>query len=171
VNDRDSSIDDKTMAFGLLMESAQAHQKLAESQLQKLREHTRDLDGVVRDEIRRTMVDELQMLTAETSRAIGALEKIRRSTGVRTTLASVGLALTCAIVPVAVARWTLPSAAEVAGLKARHDELTVNIAKLEKRGGRIDLRQCGASLRLCVHVDLKAPKYGDKGDYYVVDGY
>lgn len=171
MNDRTAGIDDKTMAFGLLMESAQAHQKLAESQLQKLREHTRDLDGVVREEIRRTLVDELQMLTVETSRAMAALEKIRRSAGVRTTLGGVGIAVACAIVPVVVARLTLPSSAEVAALKARHDELTVNIARLERRGGRIELRQCGASLRLCVQVDLKAPKYGDKGDYYVLQGY
>jgi hypothetical protein len=171
VSDPAPGIDDKTMAFGLLMESAQAHQKLAESQLQKLRDHTRDLDGVVREEIRRTMVDELQMLTVETARAIGALEKIRRSAGVRTTLGGVGLAVACALVPIVVAKITLPSAAEVAALKARHDELTVKISKLEQRGGRIELRQCGASLRLCVQVDLKAPKYGDKGDFYVLEGY
>jgi hypothetical protein len=171
VNERLSNIDDKTMAFGLLMESAQAHQKLAESQLQKLRDHTRDLDGVVRDEIRRTMVDELQMLTAETARAIGALEKVRRSAGMRSTAGYIGLAVACAIVPVVVARLMLPSVAEVTSLQARHDELTAKISKLEQRGGRIDLRQCGASLRLCVRVDLKAPRYGEKADYYVLEGY
>ena len=42
------------MKFGLLMESAQAHQKLAETHSEQLRAHTQDLDGVVRDEIRRT---------------------------------------------------------------------------------------------------------------------
>ena len=45
------AIDDATMKFGLLMESAQAHQKLAETHLEKLRAHTQDLDGVVREEI------------------------------------------------------------------------------------------------------------------------
>ena len=159
------------MAFGLLMESAQAHQKLAESQMQKLRDHTRDLDGVVRDEIRRTLVDELQTLTAETARTIHALEKIRRGAGVRTTLGSLGLAVICTIAPIAVARLTLPSAAEVSALQSRHDELTVKVSRLEQRGGRIDLRQCGVALRLCVQVDLKAPRYGDKADYYVVEGY
>jgi len=66
---------------------------------------------------------------------------------------------------------TLPSAAEISALQSRHDELTVKVSKLEQRGGRIDLRQCGAALRLCVQVDLKAPKYGDKADYYVLEGY
>jgi hypothetical protein len=171
VNDQVSNLDDKTMSFGLLMESAQAHQKLAESQLQKLRDHTRDLDGVVRDEIRRTLIDELQLLTAETSRAVRALEKVRRSAGMRTTVGNIALAAACAIIPVIVARLTLPSAAEVAALKTRHDELTAKIAKLEQRGGRIELRQCGESLRLCVRVDLKAPKFGEKADYYVLEGY
>ena len=130
-----------------------------------------ETERLVREEIRRTMVDELQMLTVETSRAIGALEKIRRSAGVRTTLGGVGLAVACAIVPVIVAKLTLPSAADVAALKARHDELTARISRLEQRGGRIELRQCGASLRLCARVDLKAPKYGEKGDFYVLEGY
>jgi hypothetical protein len=53
---RTQTMDDATMKFGLLMESAQAHQKLAETHLEQLRAHTRDLDGVVRDEIRRTLV-------------------------------------------------------------------------------------------------------------------
>ncbi len=166
-----SAFDDKTMAFGLLMESAQAHQKLAESQLQKLRDHTRDLDGVVRDEIRRTLVDELQSLTVETARAIGALEKIKRGATLRNTLASVAVAMACAIAPIAVAKLALPSATEISALKARHDELTLNIARLEQRGGRVDLRRCGAALRLCVQVDIKAPKYGDKADYYIIEGY
>jgi len=159
------------MAFGLLMESAQAHQKLAENQLQKLRDHTRDLDGVVRDEIRRTLVDELQMLTVETARAIGALQKIKRGATVRNTLGSVAVAVACAIAPIAVAKLALPSAAEISALKARRDELALNISRLEQRGGRVDLRRCGASLRLCVQIDLKAPKYGDKADFYVIEGY
>ncbi len=51
------------MKFGLLMESAQTHQKMAEAHLEKLRAHTQELDGVVREEIRRTLIEELQELT------------------------------------------------------------------------------------------------------------
>ncbi len=69
------------MKFGLLMESAQAHQKLAEAQLEKLRAHTQDLDSVVRDEIRRTLVEELQMLTAESTRAAQPAENQTRRRG------------------------------------------------------------------------------------------
>ena len=60
-----AAVDDATMKFGLLMESAQTHQKMAETHLERLRAHTEDLDGVVREEIRRTLVEELAELTAE----------------------------------------------------------------------------------------------------------
>ncbi len=62
MSERAPAMDDTTMKFGLLMESAQTHQKLADAHLEKLRAHTRDLDGVVREEIRRTLVEELQDL-------------------------------------------------------------------------------------------------------------
>jgi hypothetical protein len=63
MTERSAVLDDATMKVGLLMESAQAHQKLAEGQLERLRAHTQDLDSVVRDEIRRTLVEELRALT------------------------------------------------------------------------------------------------------------
>jgi hypothetical protein len=99
MTDRSAAADDATMKFGLLMESAQAHQKLAETQLDKLRAHTQDLDSVVRDEIRRTLVEELQMLTAETARATRALQKVRRGAGLQGALWSFMLALICALAP------------------------------------------------------------------------
>jgi len=171
VSDAASTVDDKTMAFGLLMESAQVHQKLAESQLQKLRDHTRDLDGVVREEIRRTLVEELQTLTQETARTIRALEKMRRAVTIRNALASAGVAVACAIAPLIVAKLALPTPAEIASLAARRDELKQNISSLKQHGGEVDLKRCGASMRLCVQVDVKAPRYGDKADYFVIAGY
>src|SRR5580698_6985545 len=95
MSDHASSVDDSTMKFGLLMESAQAHQKLAETHLEELRAHTRDLDGVVRDEIRRTLVEELRTLTAETQRATESLRKIRRGATVRAGLWSIAIAVLC----------------------------------------------------------------------------
>jgi hypothetical protein len=164
-------VDDATMKFGLLMESAQAHQRLAETQLEKLRAHAQDLDGVVRDEIRRTLVEELQMLTSETTRAAQALQRVRLNTTLRGGLLSVTLAALCALLPIAIARWSMPSPGEIAALRARRDELSANVAKLERQGGRIDWRRCGDSKRLCVRTDRRAPSYGEKGDFVVIDGY
>jgi hypothetical protein len=171
MSDRDQAPDDSTMKFGLLMESAQAQQKLAETHLEQLRAHTRDLDGVVRDEIRRTLIEELQMLSAESKQATEALQRIKRSAGVRVGLWSMVSALVCAGTPLAIMRWSMPSDSEIAGLRARRDELTANVSALERRGGRIEWRSCGETARLCVRVDRKAPTYGEKSDYYIVAGF
>jgi len=171
MNDRSPPLDDATMKFGLLMESAQVHQRLAESHLERLRAHTQDLDGVVRDEIRRTLIEELQMLTTESRRATQALQRIGRGAAARGVLWSIVMAILCTGIPIAIMRWVSPSGPEVAALRARRDELSANIALLERRGGRIDWRHCGDTARLCVRVDRKAPAYGANADYYVVAGY
>ena len=73
VTERDQPVGDEAMKFGLLMESAQAHQKLAETHLTKLLAHTQGLDDVVRDEIRRTLIEEFQALSAESDRVTAAM--------------------------------------------------------------------------------------------------
>lgn len=171
MTERAASLDDATMNVGLLLESAQTHQKLAEGQLERLREHTRDLDGVVRDEIRRTLVEELRALTAEAARATEALQKIRGTGRLRRAAWSLAAAVLCTVGVIGAARWSLPSAAEIAALRTRRDELASNLTKLEQQGGRIDWRRCGNARRLCVRVDRKAPTYGDKADYLVIEGY
>lgn len=163
-------MDDAIMKFGLLMESAEAHQRLAETHLEKLRAHTQDLDGVVRDEIRRTLTEELQMLTSESNRCVQVLQRIRHGAGVRGALWSVAVAVLCTATPLVIMRWTLPSETEITALRARRDELSASVAALEKKGGRIDWRHCGEAARLCVRIDRKAPVYGDKADFYVVAG-
>jgi hypothetical protein len=170
VSERAPVFDDATLKVGLLMESAQAHQKLAEGQLERLRVHTQDLDGVVRDEIRRTLVEELQMLTAEAARATRVLERIRGG-GLRTAAGSLAIAVLCTLVPIGIARWALPSAADISVLRARRDELSANISRLEQQGARIEWRRCGEANRLCVRIDRKAPAYGEKGDFLVIAGY
>jgi len=171
MNDGTHALDDATMKFGLLMESAQAHQKSAEAQLERLRVHTEELDGVVRDEIRRTLVEELQMLMAESTRAASILRRVGRGALVRGTLWSVVMAVLCTGIPAGIMRWALPSEAQIAALRTRRDELAASVATLERQGGRIDWRHCGATARLCIRVDRGAPAYGEKADYYVVAGY
>ena len=171
MSERTPGIDDTAMKFGLLMESAQTHQRLAETHLEKLRAHTQDLDGVVRDEIRRTLVEELQQLTAESRRAAQALSTMKRAANMRGLLWSAVIAILCTAIPSAIAHWLLPSAAEIDALRARRDQLQENVVRLEQRGGRIDWRHCGDEARLCVRIERGAPIYGDKADYYIVKGY
>jgi len=169
--ERAGGVDETTMKFGLLMQSAQAHQKMAESHLEKLRAHTQDLDGVVREEIRRTLVEELDELTAESRRAARSLKEIERAAHLRGLILSVLTVLLSAAIPCGLAYWLLPSAAQIEALQARRDELRASVGRLEQSGGRIDWRHCGERARLCVRVDRSAPTYGDKADYFVVEGY
>lgn len=171
MSERPPVLDDTTMKFGLLMESAQAHQKLAEAHLEQLRAHTQDLDGVVREEIRRTLIEELREVTAESNRAVHALRGVKRAASIRGLILSAAAATLSTAAPIAIARWILPSPAQIDALRARRDQLAVNVSQLEQQGGRIEWRHCGESARLCVHVDRAAPAYGEKGDYLVVKGY
>lgn len=164
-------VDDESLKFGLLMESAHAHQKLADAHLEKLRAHTEDLDGVVREEIRRTLIDELRALTAEIDSAARALRGLRRGSALRGLVWNIGIVMLCTAIPGALLHWALPSASDIAALRTQRDALEQNLARLAQRGAKADWRSCGEAARLCIHVDRKAPVYGEKADYYIVKGY
>jgi hypothetical protein len=164
-------MDEESMKLGLLMESAQAHQRLAEAHIEKLRAHTQDLDGVVREEIRRTLVDELSCLTAETDRAAQALRGVQHAVDRRGLVCNLGLAVLCAVVPASITHYLLPNPGEIESLRLRRDSLAQNIRELERRGAKVDLRPCGEPGRLCVRIDRKAPVFGAEADFYVVKGY
>jgi hypothetical protein len=165
------AVDADTMKLGLLMESVQVHQKLAETNLEKLRAHTQDLDGVVREEIRRTLIEELQALTAESDRAVRALRDMRHAANMRCLMWNVGAAVLCTAIPSTIAHYALPSQSGIAAMRAQRDLLAQNVAQLERRGGKVEWRSCGESTRLCVRVDRKSPVYGENADYYIVKGY
>ena len=164
-------MEDDTLKIGLLMEAAQAQQSLAETVLEKLKQHMSALDDVVRGEIRNALVEELRVLGNESQRAAQSLRRLGRAANVRMAVWSIGLTLLCTAIPMCGQWWLIPSQSEIAALRLRRDALAANVASLEERGGRIDLRRCGGTERLCVRVDRKAPVYGDVGDYLVVKGY
>jgi hypothetical protein len=164
-------MDDTTMKLGLLMETAQAQQKAAEASLRKLKAATTELTGVVREEARRVFLEEIHALSTDSKRAADALQAARRTANRRTLAWSIGITVLCSAIPLSLACWVIPSRAEIAVLRARHDELVATIANLERQGGRIDLRRCGDGGRLCVRVDRKAPTYGEQSDYLIVRGY
>jgi hypothetical protein len=161
------AINEETMKIGLLMETAQTYQKLAETSLQQLRSHVQGLDEVVRDEIRRTLAAELQALSSATQSATLALQATKRAANLRVTLWGIAIVTLACGIPGVVARWIMPSQTELTTLRAKRDELASNIARLHELGGAIDLRRCGEERRLCVRVDRKQA-YGEKADYLVV---
>jgi hypothetical protein len=164
-------MDDSTMKLGLLLESAQAHQTLAESVLEKLKAHVLDLEGVAREEIRHTLLEELHAVGDDAQRAAERLRALRHTADLRVALWTLAMATLSCAVPAALAWWALPSRGELATLSARRDELTASVARLTRQGGQIELRHCGSAQRLCVRVDRKAPAYGEEGDFLVVKGY
>jgi hypothetical protein len=163
-------MDQDSVKLGLLLETAQTHQKLAEAAIQKLSEHTQALEFVARDQIQRALVDALKTVHVEAQRAVEALQKIKGAANVRVTLWTLGLTVISAAIALFIAWWVLPTPAEIARLRTERDELASNIAVLNQRGARADLRRCGAG-RVCVRVDLSAPRYGESSDYMVIKGY
>lgn len=171
VSDEDEAVNDDTMKFGLLMESAQVQQKLIDENLAALKAHTRDLDGVVRDEIRRTLIEELQALTAEGQRAASALRAMGRVAGLRMAIWSLSLSALCTVIPGALLWLSMPSEQQLSALRAQRDVLTASVSRLQAAGGRIEWRHCGEAQRLCVRIDRGTPGYGDKADFLIVKGY
>jgi hypothetical protein len=164
-------MDQETMKMGLLMEAAQAQQRLAESSLRKLKVHASELAVIVTDEVRRVLAGELHTLSGDLRAASDALHGLRRGVGWRLGLLSLVLSALCTALALAVAWWILPSRAELAVLRTRHDEYAASVAALERAGGRVDLRRCGDQQRLCVRVDRRAPAYGESGEFLIVHGY
>ena len=76
---------------------------MAENRLEKLRAHTQDLDSVVREEIRRTLVEELDELTAESRRAAQALKGMKRAAHLRGLIFSVSTVVLSVAIPSALA--------------------------------------------------------------------
>ena len=163
-------MDSASLKLGLLMEAAQSHQKLAESAVEKLTAHTEGLEAMFQDQVRHVMREELTALRAETHGAATALRTLKRAANARTTFWVFGITAIAVAIALLVAWWVLPTPVEIAALRRERDELPSNVAVLDERGARADLRVCGAG-RLCVRVDLKAPRYGEHFDYLVIKGY
>lgn len=68
-----------------------------------------------------------------------------------------------------LAAWLIvPSAGELRALQIERDMLQANVAVLEKRGGRIQLNNCGDKKRTCVLIDQKAGSFGTDGEVYMI---
>jgi len=170
-NVTEARMSDEAMKLGLLMEAAQAQQRLGQESLERLAAHARDLDVIVRDEIRRTVAEALGEVGSESRRATESLQRMRRAANVRVLFWTITIATVCSGVAMGEVWWMLPSRSEIAALRARRDLLTANIVRLEQRGGMLDIKTCGARARLCVRIDRTAPAYGSGADYLIAKGY
>jgi hypothetical protein len=164
-------VEGDALKLGLLADAVHGQQTLADRALEQLRAHTTGLDDVVRDVIRQTLLEELQALGEDSERTRMALQRLRRATGMRLLACNLALALPATVLPVALVWHALPNYAEVNALSAQRASLVGDIARLNREGGRTELRHCGAAQRLCVQIDRDAPAYGRAGDFRVLKGY
>ena len=96
---------------------------------------------------------------------------MKRSASLRGIAWNIGIAVLCAAIPAAIAHVALPSSSEIAAMRVHRDALALDLARLERRGAKVDWRNCGEEARLCVRIDRNAPSYGAKGDYLILNGY
>ena len=159
------------MALRSLLEELQRQQQRAQDTLERAESLAQGLDQVVREELRVTFTEEFQMLGDASARAAQALWAVRRAASVRIALWAGAVAAACSVLPAAIVWTLLPSRVEIARLRREREALTASIARLQSDGGKIDLRECGSSGRLCVRVERSGPAYGAHADYLIVKGY
>src|SRR5437764_14284532 len=104
------------MKVGLLMEAAETQQALAAAALEQLREHAAGLDGIVREELRSTLIEQLGALEEDSRRAGESLRALKQAASLRVAAWSVGVAALSAANPLTVGGWVRPSHDEVAPL-------------------------------------------------------
>ena len=166
-----TSMSEDTLKVGLLMESAQLHQALVTENLQRLQTHVRELDVVVRDEIRRTLLEELQAVSTESHAAARALNRAGQYAYGRLLAVGLGLILLTTAIPAGFLAWFVPAPEEIAALRSQRADLEAAIVRLRQQGAQIEWRRCGDELRLCVRIDRKAPAFGEQADYRIARGY
>ncbi len=159
----------EALRAGLLMEAAQAQQRLAEEALVRLGEHLRGLDILVRDEVARAVSESLGALQTETDQAAGALRRLRRSADLRLTLYALGVTAVSLAIGLAAMRVFVPSRQQIEVLRARRAAFKADIKHLREFGGSVDLRRCGRRGRLCVRVRRGGPAYGPGGQFLPVE--
>jgi hypothetical protein len=157
-------VNPEPLQAGLLLEAAEAHQRLAEEALSRLSAHTLGLDAVVREALRGALIEGLGELFTESARATLSLRRLGRAAQLRSVLWSGAITLLACLAPVLVLQVLVPSRAEVAALELRRDALAAAMKQLQDAD--VDLRRCGG--RLCARVDRQAGAWGEHADYFVL---
>ena len=161
---------EETVRLGLLLESAHAQQQGAADSIGQLQTLVHGLDDVVRDEIRRTLIEELKAIDTEIAASVAGLHRLRRAVSLRAAAWVIGAAIAAPLLCSAALRMVDPAMNRIGRLEAQRAALERNLATLRAAGGVVTLRRCGRRRRWCVRIDRRAPRYGRRGDFAVVDG-
>jgi len=133
--------------------------------LATLDSRSRDLDSALGEAVQRAFMEAAGLRAAE------KLSQVHRATGLRFALWAFGVVSACSLVPTALTWALMPSRAQLLEARQGLEQLKSGAAQLAREGGRIELRRCGETNRLCVRVDRKSPFYGENADYAVLKGY
>ncbi len=160
----------ETLRVGLLLETAQAQQRVGEELFERLRDHLRALDAMVRAEVARAACESLGALSSEAEQAQATLRRLGQGTTIRLLAWNTAAMALSVAVTFAIVHLLLPSRAQVSELRARRELYAADIRRLRQFGGAVDLRRCGTTGKLCVRVHPNGPRYGRHGDYLLVNG-
>ncbi len=100
-------MDETTTKLGLLIETAEAHQELVDRLLERLQQHTLGLDGVVRQEIRRVLAEELRELHVESTRIVDGLRRAHEALQTRVARFSLRVTGFCVLLTISVIVWSI----------------------------------------------------------------
>jgi hypothetical protein len=151
--------------IGRILETVHAQQSQIHGMLASLDSRARDLDSTLGEAVQRAFMDAAGLRAAE------KLTEVHRATGLHFARWSFAIVSACALVPAALSWLLMPSSTQLIQARRTAEQLSTQVALLSREGGRIDLRHCGETQRLCVRVDRKSPFYGENADYMVVKGY
>jgi hypothetical protein len=151
--------------LGRVLETVHAQQSQIHGMLATLDTRSRDFDQALGDAVQRAFMD------AAGVRAGERLNQLHRATSLRFAVWAFAVVSACSLVPAVLTWMAMPSRSQLMQARETLDQLSARIAQLSREGGRVDLRHCGESNRLCVRIDRKAPFYGADADFAVVKGY
>ena len=165
-------MDDEERKIAILyaaFEEINAGLKAAQARLEQSIHNVGPIAGQM---VKLAMTEELRAVRSEVEQATAALGRLRRAADWRMALG--GAALVIAAVAVTLAGfWVLtPGREEMNQLRAERQQLQAGVDALAARGGRADVKTCGAqNEHLCVRVAPALGRYGAERDYLVIKGY
>jgi hypothetical protein len=110
------------MKLGLLLETAQSQQRLIASGLKQLRNHTQELDAIVREQIRGSLSEEFGALIEESARAVQTLRALKHAAELRFGCWLLAATLIVGALAALSVWWLLPSRSQIEALRTNSDE-------------------------------------------------
>jgi len=152
--------------IALIYAAAQTQQQQAQQVLDRLQQHTRQLESLVRETVMRAGSESLRGLHSEAERARASLQEVHRAALPRILWMTLGSAAAGLIATLILGACFVPSKEEIAQRQA-------TLAALIASGAQAQLSRCTpphGEPQLCIRVNTAAGAFGATHDYYLVHG-